>query len=72
MRGVVERNTMRYYLAVEAYLGAVALPADARVEKSLRDWYAAAERYPRQLHEMEQVDYLAMKRKEFAEQRGQS
>jgi hypothetical protein len=72
MRGVVERNTMRYYLAVEAYLGAIALPPEARVEKSLRDWYAAAEHYPRQLHEMEQVDYLAMKRKEFAAQSGQS
>ena len=27
---------------------------------------AAIELYPRQLHEMEQADYLAMKRKEFA------
>ena len=25
-RGVVERNTMRYYLAIEAYLGALSLP----------------------------------------------
>ncbi len=72
MRGVVERNTMRYYLAVEAYLGAMALPSEARVEKSLRDWYAAAEHYPRQLHEMEQGDYLAMKRREFAEKPGPS
>ena len=65
-RGVVERNTMRYYLAVEAYLGATSLPPEARMEKSLRDWYSAIERYPRQLHEMEQGDYLAMKRKDFA------
>jgi hypothetical protein len=66
MRGVVERNTMRYYLAVEAYLGSLSAPRDARLEKSLRDWYTAVEHYPRQLHEMEQGDYLAMKRKEFA------
>jgi len=72
MRGVVERNTMRYYLAVEAYLGAMALPSEARVEKSLRDWYTAAEHYPRQLHEMEQGAYLAMKRREFAEKPGAS
>jgi hypothetical protein len=65
MRGVVERNTMRYYLAFDAYLGALVLPPEARLEKSLRDWYAGIERYPRQLHEMEQGEYLAMKRKEF-------
>jgi hypothetical protein len=37
------------------------------MEKSLRDWYTAIERYPRQLHEMEEGDYLAMKRREFAQ-----
>jgi hypothetical protein len=61
---VVERNTMRYYLAIEAFLGALAAPPQARFEKRLRDWFAAAERYPRQLHEMEQGEYLDMKRKE--------
>lgn len=66
MRGVVERNSMRYYLAIEAYLGALALPASSRRETSLREWFAASERYPRQLHEIERADYLAMKRKEFA------
>ena len=68
MRGVVERNTMRYYLAVEAYLAALSAPEEARREKSLRDWYAAVEHYPVQLHEMEQGEYLAMKRREFAAQ----
>ena len=68
MRGVVERNTMRYYLAIEAYLGALSLPPQARLEKSLRDWFAAIERYPRQLHEMAQSEYLDMKRKEFLRQ----
>ena len=68
MRGVVERNTMRYYLAIEAYLGALSTPAQARLEKRLRDWFAAAERYPRQLHEMERGEYLDMKRKEHLRQ----
>ena len=31
VRGVVERNTMRYYLAIEAYLGALALPPAEQV-----------------------------------------
>ncbi len=68
MRGVVERNTMRYYLAIEAYLGALATPQQARLEKRLHDWFAASERYPRQLHEMERGDYIDMKRREYLRQ----
>ena len=68
MRGVVERNTMRYYLAIEAFLGALSVPPQARLEKRLRDWFAAAERYPRQLHEMERDEYLKMKRREYLRQ----
>jgi hypothetical protein len=68
MRGVTERNTMRYYLAIDAFLGALAVPPKARLEKSMRDWFAGIERYPRQLHEMEQGEYLAMKRGEYARQ----
>jgi hypothetical protein len=64
MRGLVERNTMRYYLAIEAFLGALSAPPQARLENSLRAWFAAIERYPRQLHELEQGEYLDMKRKE--------
>ena len=71
MRGVVERNTMRYYLAIEAFLGALSAPPQARVEKSLNDWFAAIERYPRQLHEMERGDYLDMKRREYSRQQVQ-
>jgi len=68
VRGVVERNTMRYYLAIEAYLGAVNLPPAERLEKRLRDWYAAIERYPVQLHELERDEYLEMKRREVKRQ----
>src|SRR5690606_18883171 len=45
-RGVVERNAMRYYLAVEAYLESLKIPPEKRLETRLRDWYAAIERYP--------------------------
>ncbi len=63
-RGVVERNTMRYYLAVEAYLASLSVPAGEQLEKRLADWYAGVERYPVQLHELTRDEYLAMKRKE--------
>ena len=70
MRGVVERNTMRYYLAIEAFLGALSAPPKARMAKSLGDWFTATEGYPRQLREMGRAEYLEMKRKEYARQQG--
>jgi len=68
IRGLVERNTMRYYLAIEAFLGAASAPPQARLEQRLRGWFAATERYPRQLHEMERGEYLDIKHKEYLRQ----
>jgi len=65
LRGIVERNAMRYYLAIEAHIGALSAPAEARPDKSMRDWFAATERYPRQLHEISRAEYLEMKRIEY-------
>lgn len=65
MRGVVERNTMRYYLAIEALVDADALPAPQQQEHRLAAWFDATERYARQLHEMDRAEYLAMKRAEL-------
>jgi len=61
VRGLVERNTMRYYLAIDDYLAA---PAPAQLDQRLQAWFDATERYPRQLHELERADYLSMKRGE--------
>jgi hypothetical protein len=68
VRGVLERNTMRYYLAIDAYLSALSAPPDRRLETRLQNWFAYTERYPLQLHEMEQSEYLTMKRKEYQRQ----
>jgi len=68
VRGVVERNTMRYYLAIEAYLGALSAPPAEQLEKRLRDWFASTERHAAQLHEMDRDEYLAMKRREVQRQ----
>ncbi len=66
--GLLERNTMRYYLAIDAYLQAYSLPAAEQPERRIREWYASTERYAAQLHEMEQNEYLEMKRKEIRRQ----
>jgi len=68
VRGVVERNTMRYYLAIDAYLAALTTPPKGQLEKRLRYWYNATDQYARQLHEVELDDYLAMKRREYRRQ----
>jgi len=69
--GLVERNTMRYYLAIDSYLGAYNLPPGEQVEKRINAWYDATERYATQLHEMEKAEYLEMKRNEIRRQTGE-
>jgi hypothetical protein len=68
VRGLVERNTMRYYLAIEAYLDGLSAPPAQRLDKSLEAWFAGTEKYPRQLHEIERTAYLEMKRREYQRQ----
>ena len=67
MRGIMERNTMRYYLAVDAYLASLDVPEGTRVSRRLNDWYSAQANYPRELDEdVSRAEYLAMKQKEYA------
>jgi hypothetical protein len=68
VRGLVERNTMRYYLAIDAYLSALTSPSDKQLERRLLQWYNSTEQYAIQLHEVERNDYLEMKRKEYKRQ----
>ena len=68
VRGVVERNTMRYYLAIDAYLGALATPPAQQLEKRLQSWFTSTELYARQLHEVDRATYLDMKRREYQRQ----
>jgi hypothetical protein len=68
LRGVMERNTMRYYLAIESYLAAHGLEESQRTPKMIEGWFAAIMRYPRQLTERD-VDhdlYVKVKRDEYA------
>src|SRR6186997_1236898 len=61
IRGALERNTMRYYLAIDAYLHALGSPAPVRFEQSLERWFADTERFARQLREESHDDYITMK-----------
>ena len=68
VRGVVERNVMRYYLAIDAHLASLSAAPGQQLEKRIETWFDASERYARQLHEMDRATYLAMKRGESERQ----
>lgn len=70
MRGAVERNTMRYYLAIEAYLASLNKPPAQQFNARLEHWFDATEQYPRQLHEVDRSSYLVMKKSEYQRQQG--
>lgn len=65
VRGAVERNAMRYYLAIDAYLDAMDAPDAQRTDKRIQNWFSATERYPKQLREMDRASYVALKRQDY-------
>jgi hypothetical protein len=68
VRALVERNTMRYYLAINSFLESANEPGPTQLDKRLQSWFTAAEKYPRQLHEVERGPYIAMKHDEYLRQ----
>lgn len=68
MRGAVERNTMRYYLAIEAYLASLKHSAVQSPEARWQYWFDATEEYSLQLREVDRSSYLAMKKDEYQRQ----
>lgn len=67
-RGIVERNAVRYYFAIQGWMEALAWPPAQRLEQALVRWFELTERFPLQLHELERGEYLQSKRHDFAEQ----
>ena len=68
LRGVVERNTMRYYLAIDAYFAALSTSPKDQLGKRLQQYYHSTDLYALQLHEVEPDEYLEMKRREYQRQ----
>ena len=66
MRGLMERNAMRYYLAIEAYLAHMNAPSTEQLDKRLNSWFNQIERYPKQLHETDRATYLRLKQADYA------
>ena len=66
VRGIIERNTMRYFMGLSCALQFAGTEAPTqRFAQMAPCWYDDTERYPQQLHEMGRSEYLEMKRAEY-------
>ena len=68
VRGAVERNAMRYYLALQTYLDTLKYPESQRFEQRISRWYDLTARYARQLKEIDKNGYLSNKKMERRKQ----
>ena len=68
VKGMIERNVMRYYLALKAFLDTGDLPADRQFEARARLAYDLMDLYPAQLRQMDKADYLDIKLREYQNQ----
>jgi hypothetical protein len=68
IRGVMERNTIRYYFAIESYLDTLHLEPAQRFTARITKWFELTERFPKQLHELDKKDYLEYKQRERTDQ----
>lgn len=67
VRGIIERNAIRYYLAIESYLQTIQQPAEQRFLARIKRWFDLTQGYP-QLYEMDKKEYLEYKLKERQDQ----
>jgi len=62
VRGAIERNVMRYYLAIDAHLKTLGAPPEQQLDRRLDTWFSSTERYAKQLREMDRNTYMSLKR----------
>lgn len=69
IKGIIERNAMRYYLALTSLFANFSLPEVERQNKQIEHWFDQTSLYHRQLYEMPKEEYLHIKQREYANQR---
>ncbi len=67
-RGVIERNAVRYYFAIQSFMDTLRYPEEIRFSKRISEWYDFTSRYKKQLFEMDKKDYLTFKTEEHKNQ----
>jgi hypothetical protein len=68
VRGIVERNAMRNFLALDAWLATCDAPVGERFARSVARMAALTDRYPVQLVEMPADEYVTIKQREWRDQ----
>lgn len=69
VRGIIERNAMRYFLALTVYMNTMDEKSPQTEAMRSRAWFDLTERYHRQLHELDRTEYLIAKKQEFENQK---
>ena len=64
VKGIIERNVMRYFLALLIYLDTLNLDSADLFNQRAEQWYELTDQYATQLHELEKEEYMEAKRKE--------
>ncbi|HXX80602.1 MAG TPA: hypothetical protein VEI46_03585 [Thermodesulfovibrionales bacterium] len=67
-RGAIERNVVRYYLAIQSFMDTLHASEEDRLTMRLSRWYDYTSRFKRQLFEMEKKDYVEGKTEEYKKQ----
>lgn len=68
LRGLVERNAVRYYLAVQAYLDTLSVSEEERLPQRLALWFDLTDQFKTQLFEMDKKEYIQNKLREHHNQ----
>ena len=68
IRGVIERNAIRYFFAIQTFMDASSLKNVDAFETRISNWFDMTEKYHHQLYEMDKKDYLNYKRMERKDQ----
>ncbi len=68
VRGIIERNAVRYYLAIQSYLDTRHIPSDKQFNARINKWFDLTEKHHLQLYEMSKKDYLEYKQQERSDQ----
>ena len=64
IEGIIERNAMRYLLAMRSFLDASSLPHEQQFEAGLKSWFGFTKKYKRQLYELGYKEYMDNKKRE--------
>ena len=67
-RGSIERNAVRYYLAIQSFMNTLRYPEGSRFSMRVSEWYDLTTRYRVQLFELDKEDYLTFKTNEHKNQ----